>query len=148
MLCHFIFIPLNPPDADVHWGPVKHTWKPFKNPQMILPLFRRAHIQALSPWGGGNRIPSPGDHFYCFPGTSQNACCSLVQSRQGSCFVYCVFSCNWQVKLSLSQVQKRNTEKLLYLVSRPSLSGAGGRQAENTEEMQHQAMKQQAPSSK
>lgn len=57
--------------------------------------------------------------------TSQKACCPLFQSRQGSCFVYRVFSCNWQVKLNLSQVQKRNTEKLLYLVSRPSLSGAG-----------------------
>lgn len=68
---------------------------------------------------------SPGDQFYCLFGTSQKACCPLFQSRQGSCFVYCVFSCNWQVKLSLLQVQKRKTEKLLYLVSRPSLSGAG-----------------------
>lgn len=68
---------------------------------------------------------SLGDQFYCLPGTSQKACCPLFQSRQGSCFVYHVFSFIWQIELSLSQVQKRNTEKLLYLVSRPSLSGAG-----------------------
>lgn len=38
---------------------------------------------------------SPGDQFYCLPGTSQKACCPLFRSRQGSCFVYRVFSCNW-----------------------------------------------------
>lgn len=66
MLCHVIFTPLNPPDADVHWCPVKHTWKPFKNPQIILSLFRRAYIQALPPWGGGDRIPVQGTSFIAF----------------------------------------------------------------------------------
>lgn len=66
MLCHVIFTPLNPPDGDIHWCPVKHTWKPFKNPQIILPLFRKAYLQALPPWGGGNRISVQGTSFIAF----------------------------------------------------------------------------------
>lgn len=66
LLCHLIFTPLNPPDADVHWYPVKYTWKPLKNPQITLPQFRRAYIQALPPWGGGNRIPFQETSFIAF----------------------------------------------------------------------------------
>lgn len=105
---------------DVQWStPGSHS----RTPKSYCP-YSEGYIQALLPWGGDNRISVPGDQFYCLSGTSQKACCALFQSRQGSCFVYCVFSCNWQVKLSLLQVQKRKTEKLLYLVSRPSLSEA------------------------
>lgn len=93
-------------------------------PNHIAPIQKDIH-SGTSTMRWRQQDSSPGDQFYCLPGTSQKACCPLFQSRQGSCFVYRVFSYNWQVKLSLSQVQKRNTEKLLYLFSRPSLSGAG-----------------------
>lgn len=93
-------------------------------PNHIVPIQKGIH-SGTSTMRWRQQDSSPGDQFYCLPGTSQKACCPLFQSRQGSCFVYRVFSFIWQIELSLSQVQKRNTEKLLYLVSRPSLSGAG-----------------------
>lgn len=37
-----------------------------QGPQIILPLVRRPYIQALLPWGGGNRIPVQGTSFIAF----------------------------------------------------------------------------------
>lgn len=105
----------------VQWStPGSHS----RIPNHIAPIQKGRH-SGTSTMRWRQQDSSPGDQFYCLPGTNQKACCPLFQSRQGSCFVYCDFSCKWQVGLSLSQVQERNTEKLLYLVSRPSLSGAG-----------------------
>lgn len=103
---------------DVQWStPGSHS----RTPKSYCPYSERAY-SGTSTMRWRQQDFSPGDQLYCLSGTSQKACCPLFQ---GSCFVYWVFSCNWKVKLSLSLVQKRKTEKLLYLVSRPSLSGAG-----------------------
>lgn len=103
---------------DVQWStPGSHS----RTPKSYCPYSERAY-SGTSTMRWRQQDFSPGDQLYCLSGTSQKACCPLFQ---GSCFVHCVFSCNWQVKLSLLQVQKRKTEKLLYLVSRPSLSRAG-----------------------
>lgn len=119
----------------IHSTPPTWCWCPLMSSEVHLEAIQESlnHIAPIqkgrhsgtSTMRWRQQDSSPGDQFYCLPGTSQKACCPLFQSRQGSCFVYCGFSCNWQVRLSLSQVQERNTEKLLYLVSRPSLSGAG-----------------------
>lgn len=78
-------------------------------------------------WGGGNRVPVQQSSFIVF----------LVQVRTlvAHCYevakvaaLFIMFSAvtgklNW----SRSQVEKRNTEELLYLVSRLSLSGKGNK---------------------
>lgn len=65
MLCHFIFTPLNPPDADVHWCPVKHTWKPFKDhSNQIAPIQKGIH-SGTSTMRWRQQDSSPGDQFYC-----------------------------------------------------------------------------------
>lgn len=45
-----LFIPVNPPDTNVYWCPVKHIWKSFKDPQIASPPFRRTYIRAPPPY--------------------------------------------------------------------------------------------------
>lgn len=75
-------------------------------PRNIVPIQKGIH-SGTSTMRWRQQDSSPGDQFYCLLDKSQKACCPLFQSRQGSCFVYCVFSFNWQVKLSLSQYRRR-----------------------------------------
>lgn len=91
----FSFTLINPPDAYVHWCPVKHTWK--SCPYVEGHAFRHFHHEVEATGF------QSGEQFYCLPGTSQNACCQLLWSKQGSYLGYHVFSCNWKVKLKFAR---------------------------------------------
>lgn len=87
-------------------------------------FYKNTHSGTSTIWGGGSRIPVQGNSFIDFL-VQVKACCPLLQSSQSSCLVYHVFSCICQVKLKLFRSTEKDTEELLNLASRPSISSKG-----------------------
>lgn len=127
---------------------MKYTWKPLKNPQIILPQFRRAYIQALPPWGGGNRIPVQDTGFIAFLVQVRKlaAHCSKVGKVAVLFIVFSAVTGKLHKYKFVTSTEEEHWKAALFSLQAQSFWSRW--QEQNTEEMQHQVTKQQAPSSK